>query len=105
MKFTTYFDDSLTNLDISKIKSKFKFVQTEQESNRIEESKLNDVCEVDWGQFHQHFKRAFFVRKYVQSLTINRKKLLKRLSYQQCARKMLMKLTPGIFLSKKNDQA
>jgi len=46
------------------------------------------------GQFHQHFRRAFFVWKLVQSQTLNREKLLKRLWKEKCLRKMLMKLTP-----------
>jgi len=46
-------------------------------------------------QFHQHFIRAFFIQKFVQSQKLTREKLLKRLSYKKCARKMLMKLTQG----------
>ncbi len=45
-------------------------------------------------QFHQHFTRKFFVRKFVQSQTLSREKLPKRLWYKKGARKMLMKLTP-----------
>ncbi len=33
-----------------------------------------------WGQFHQYFTRTFFVQKFVQSQTLSREKLLKRLS-------------------------
>jgi len=45
------------------------------------------------SQFHQHFMCAFLVQKFVQSQTLSREKLLKRLLYEKCARKMLMKLT------------
>jgi hypothetical protein len=44
-------------------------------------------------QFHQHFTRAFFEPKFFQSQTLSREKLLNGLSYEKCARKMLMKLT------------
>jgi hypothetical protein len=44
------------------------------------------------SQFHQHFMLAFFVRKFVQSQTLSREKLLNWLLYEKCARKMLMKL-------------
>jgi len=47
------------------------------------------------GQFHQHLTCKFFVRKFVKSQILNREKLLKRLLYQKCVRKMLMKLTLG----------
>jgi len=47
---------------------------------------------------HQHFTRAFFVKKFAQSQTLSREKLLKRLLYVKCARKMLMKLTPTILV-------
>ncbi len=50
-----------------------------------------------WGQFHQHFTRAFFVWKFIQSQTLSRKKLLKGLSYEKCMHKMLTKLTPALF--------
>ena len=46
-----------------------------------------------WGQFHQHFTCAFFVQKFVQSQTLRREKLLKRLLNKKYACKMLMKLT------------
>jgi len=46
------------------------------------------------SQFHQYFTHSFFVRKLVQIQTLSREKLLKRLSKEKCARKMLMKLTP-----------
>jgi len=46
-------------------------------------------------QFHQHFTCAFFVRKFVQSKTLSREKLLNLLLYEKCSCKMLMKLTPG----------
>jgi len=45
------------------------------------------------GQFHQHLTRAFFVQKFVQSQTLSREKLLKRLSCKKRAHKTLMKLT------------
>jgi len=45
------------------------------------------------GQFHQQITRAFFVRKFIQSKTLSREKLLKRLSNKKCVRKTLMKLT------------
>jgi len=52
------------------------------------------------GQFHQHFTHTFFVRKYFAQLFfylhVTREKLPKRLSYEKCACKMLMKLTPGV---------
>jgi len=38
-------------------------------------------------QFHQYFTLAFFVRRFLQSQTLSREKLLKRLSYKKCARK------------------
>jgi len=47
------------------------------------------------GQFHQHFTREFFVPKFVQSQTVSREKLPKRLSYEKGECKTLMKLTPG----------
>jgi len=37
----------------------------------------------------------FFVQKFVQSQTLSREKLLKRLTYKKCVHKKLMKLTPG----------
>jgi len=51
------------------------------------------------GQINQHFMRAFFVRKFVHSQTLNREKLLKRIFYKKFGRKMLMKLTPFHFYS------
>jgi len=48
-----------------------------------------------FGLFHQQIMWPFFVRKFVQSQTLSREKLLKRLSYKKCARKTLMKLTPS----------
>jgi len=47
------------------------------------------------SQFHQQFTLTFFVQKFVQSQTLSREKLLKRLSYKKCEHKMLMKLTPS----------
>jgi len=41
---------------------------------------------------------AFFVQKFVQSQTLIKEKLLKRLSYIKCSCKMLMKLTPVVGL-------
>ncbi len=43
-------------------------------------------------QFHHCFTGAFFVRKFVQSQTLSREKLLKRLLYKKGDHKMLMKL-------------
>jgi len=40
------------------------------------------------GQFHQHFMRVFLVRKFVQSQTLSREKLLKRLSYKKWVHKI-----------------
>jgi hypothetical protein len=41
---------------------------------------LHLLCLADsYGQFQQHFTRAFFARKFVQSQTLSNKKLLKRL--------------------------
>jgi hypothetical protein len=54
--------------------------------------------EDSFSQFHQHFKHAFYLRKFVQSQTLSREKLLNLLSYIKCARKMLMKLTPPYLL-------
>jgi len=48
------------------------------------------------SQYHQHFTRAFFVQKCIQSQTLSRKKLLKRLSYEKYMSKMLMILTPDL---------
>ncbi len=45
---------------------------------------------------HLHFMCAFFVLKFVQSQTLSREKLLKRLLYKKYVRKMLMKLTPVV---------
>jgi len=42
---------------------------------------------------------AFFVQKFVQSQILSREKLLKRLSYEKCVHKRLMKLTPEQFFS------
>jgi len=53
------------------------------------------------GQFHQHFTLTFFVRKFVQSQTLSREKLLNLLAYKKCAHKMLMKLTPRQLLSRR----
>jgi hypothetical protein len=54
----------------------------------------NEVEYCPDGQFHQHFTSAFFVQNFVQSQTLSREKLLKRLLYKKLSRKMLMKLTP-----------
>ncbi len=48
--------------------------------------------------FNQCFTHAFFIQKFVQSQTLSREKLLKRLLYKKCSRKILMKLTPGVDL-------
>jgi hypothetical protein len=49
-----------------------------------------------WGQFHQNFTHEFFVQKFVQSQTLSREKLPKRLSCKKGALKTLkLKLTPG----------
>jgi len=45
------------------------------------------------SQFYQHFTSAFFVRKFVQSQTLSREKLLNSLSYKKYASETLMKLT------------
>ncbi len=47
-------------------------------------------------QFHQHFICTFFLWRFVQSQTLSREKLLKRLSYKKCVCKILMKLTPEL---------
>ena len=55
------------------------------------------VGEIDsCSQFHQHFTRAFFVQKFVQSQNVTRK----RRSYKKCAQKTLMKVTPGVLESR-----
>jgi len=55
-------------------------------------------------QFHQHFTRKFFIQKFVQSQTLSREELLKRLLYKNCVRKMLMKLTPVRQLFEENSK-
>ncbi len=40
--------------------------------------------------------KQIFEQKFVQSQTLSREKLLKRLSYEKCACKMLMKLKAGV---------
>ncbi len=49
------------------------------------------------SQFHQHapFAHIFLCQKF-QSQNVTRKKLCKALSYEKFACKMLMKLTPGV---------
>jgi hypothetical protein len=39
---------------------------------------------------------AFFIQKFAQIQTLSREKLLKRLLYEKCVHKMLMKLTPAV---------
>ena len=46
--------------------------------------------------FNNILRTHFFVQKFIQSQTLSREKLLKRLSYEKFAHKMLMKLTKGI---------
>ncbi len=46
-------------------------------------------------QFHQHFTYKFFVQTSFFYVYVTREKLLKRRSYEKCAQKMLMKLTPA----------
>jgi hypothetical protein len=48
------------------------------------------------GQFDQHFTLKFFAQKFIQSQTLSREKLPKRLSYKKGMQKMLMKLTPAL---------
>jgi hypothetical protein len=45
-----------------------------------------------WCQFHQCFLHAIFVRKPFSSYVL----ALNELSYEKCARKTLMKLSPGV---------
>jgi hypothetical protein len=47
------------------------------------------------GQFHQKFLSAFAPKK-VQTKNVSTKKLCAKLWYEKAARKMLVKLTPGI---------
>jgi len=35
---------------------------------------MNDNWNITYRQFHQHFMRPFFVRKFVQSQTLSREK-------------------------------
>ncbi len=46
-------------------------------------------------QFNQHFTPKFFVQMFVQSQTLGRENLPKRLSYEKSTHKTLMKLTQG----------
>jgi len=48
-----------------------------------------------FGQFHKHFTRTFYVRKSFEQLLSAL--ALNELSYEKCACKMLMKLTPFHF--------
>jgi len=49
-----------------------------------------------WCQFDQHFMKAFFVQKSFRQLFSSYVLAKKALSYEKSARKMLMKLTPGV---------
>jgi hypothetical protein len=59
------------------------------------------VVEIDpWRQFHQHLQahflhKRFSPKSFCHSQNITREKLREALSYEKCALKMLMKLTPG----------
>jgi len=54
------------------------------------------IAEIPMGSISSTFYLHIFVQKFVQSQTLSREKLLKRLSYEKFAHKMLMKLTKGI---------
>ncbi len=47
-----------------------------------------------WGQFHQHFSRAFFVRIFCQSQNVTRKSCRNEVRTKNSYVKTLMKLTP-----------
>ncbi len=53
------------------------------------------------SQFHQHFMQeqlfTIFLYQKLQSITSCIKKLRKKLFHEKAARKMLVKLTPGLF--------
>jgi hypothetical protein len=49
-----------------------------------------------FGQFHQYFVHAFFVRKSFRQLFSSYVLAKKALSYEKNRRKMLMKLTPSL---------
>jgi len=61
--------------------------------HQIQVTKLTGV------NFIKILRAHFFVQKFIQSQTLSREKLLKRVSYKKCACKMLMKFTPGWFVS------
>ncbi len=50
-------------------------------------------------QFHQHYTRAFFVRTSFRQLFSSYKYVEKRRLYKKCVRKMLIKLTRGLFFN------
>ncbi len=53
-------------------------------------------CEINTcHQFHQHYMRAFFVRKFVQSQNVSRKSCRNNVHTKNSYVKKLMKLTPG----------
>ena len=63
-----------------------------------ERSKLMPSREICCGQFHQRFTSSFcanILSPKKSNLSLSTEKLLKRLSYEKGARKMLVKLTPG----------
>ncbi len=47
-------------------------------------------------QFHQRFKRAFFLQNFGGKSNITREKLPKRRLYRKCVCRMLMKFTPAV---------
>ncbi len=81
-----YFVKKVQSLTVSKEKlHKNTFVQKKL---------LENVGEIDTCcQFHQHFLHAYFVQKFVQSQNLNRPP--KQCSYKKIVRIILMKLTPG----------
>jgi len=52
--------------------------------------------------FYEQLLRQYSFDKKLQGQTVIREKLRKALSYEKCANKMLMKLTPFKHLSKKD---
>jgi len=54
---------------------------------------------IDLKSISSSFYAHIFVRKFVQSQTLSREKLLKRHMYEKFARKTLLKLTPGLISS------
>jgi len=66
--------------------------------NLVQDKTLEDMSikRIYWRQFHQHFTRAFFVRKLVFGAKISHKSTsLSKISCKKRARKMLLKLTDG----------